>query len=94
MWRGVKRCEAVPPVWMEIKSPCRHFIWHKKNKISFAPIKQLVGAVSERTGGKSGFYNVPLPIWAFLHFVSTDHLGTLINFGQKGQWWDSIGEFL
>ena len=56
----------------------------EKTWISFAPIKQLVGAVSERTGGKSGFYNVPLPIWAFLHFVSTDHLGTLINFGKKG----------
>ena len=29
-------------------------------------------------------YNVTLPIWAFPHFVSTDHLGALINFGQKG----------
>ena len=30
-------------------------------------------------------YNVTtLPIWAeLLHFVSTDHLGTVINFGQK-----------
>ena len=76
------------------RSPIELFWTAKKNGISFAPIKQLVGAVSERTGGKSGFYNVPLPIWTFLHFVSTDHLGTLINFGQKGQWWDSIGEFL
>ena len=41
------------------------------------------------SGGKSGFYNVTtLPIWAFLHFVPTDHLGRLINFEQKG---DSSG---
>ena len=33
---------------------------------------------------KVGFIMLHLPIWAFLHFVSTDHRGTLINFGQKG----------
>ena len=60
----------------------------KETRITFAAIKQLVGTVSKRTfmmEEKKLVYNVTtLPIWAeLLHFVSTDHLGTVINFGQK-----------
>ena len=33
---------------------------------------------------KVGFIMLRSQFGLFLHFVSTDHLGTLINFGQKG----------